>query len=52
MMGDAIRTGAAASKAKPAPKPKPKRNTRSIPASEKNKAPMPNIAEEEEGQVL
>ena len=30
LMGDAIRTGAAASKAKPAPKPKPKRNTRSI----------------------
>ena len=37
LMGDAIRSGAAASKAKPAPKPKPKRNTRSIPAAEKNK---------------
>ena len=45
---DAIRTGAAASKAKPAPKPKPKRNTRSIPATEKNKAPVPEAAEEEE----
>ena len=48
LMGDAIRTGAAASKAKPAPKPKPKRNTRSIPATEKNKAPVPEAAEEEE----
>src|SRR3954464_2705022 len=62
LMGDAIRTGAAAfkpkeapkaaSKAKPAPKPKPKRNTRSIPAAEKNKAQVPDIAEEEEDQVL
>src|SRR3954469_15292696 len=61
-MGDAIRSGATASKskeapktaskAKPAPKPKPKRNTRSIPAAEKNKAPVPEPAEEEEGQVL
>jgi len=52
LMGDAIRTGAAASKAKPAPKPKPKRNTRSIPATEKNKAPVPEAAEEAEAQVL
>ena len=53
LMGDAIRTGAAASKAKPAPKPKPKRNTRSIPATEKNKAPVPEAAEEDdEEQVL
>ena len=60
LMGDAIKSGAATSKPKEAPKavPKPKlapkRNTRSIPAVEKNKAPMPNVAEEEdeEGQVL
>ena len=44
LMGDAIRSGAATSKPKEAPKaaPKaksaPKRNTRSIPAAEKNKA--------------
>ena len=48
LTGDAIRSGAAASKAKPAPKPKPKRNTRIIPAAEKNKAPVPQAAEEEE----
>ena len=60
LMGDAIRSGAATSKPKEAPKaaPKaksaPKRNTRSIPAAEKNKAPVPEVAEEEdeEGQVL
>ena len=54
LMGDAIRLGSTASKVKPAPKPKPKRNTRSIPAAEKNKAPVPNVAEDEdeEGQVL
>ena len=60
LMGDAIRSGAATSKPKEAPKaaPKaklaPKRNTRSIPSAEKNKAPVPNIAEEEdeEGHVL
>ena len=59
-MGDAIRSGAASSKPKEAPKaaPKaksaPKRNTRSIPAAEKNKAPVPNVAEDsdEEGEVL
>ena len=54
LMGDAIRSGAAASKPKEAPKaaskPKsaPKRNTRSIPATEKNKAPVPEAAEEED----
>ena len=54
LMGDAIRSGAAASKPKEAPKaaskPKiaPKRNTRSIPASEKNKAPVPEAVIEEE----
>src|SRR3954463_7432216 len=56
LMGDAIRSGAAASKPKEAPKTapkqKPKRSTRSIPAAEKNKAPVPDVAEEEEGQVL
>ena len=57
LMGDAIRSGAATSKpkesSKGASKAKqvPKRNTRSIPAAEKNKAPVPNVAEdsEEEG---
>src|SRR3954471_15361965 len=43
LMGDAIRSGGAASKPKEAPKTapkqKPKRNTRNIPAAEKNKAP-------------
>ena len=53
LMGDAIKSGGAASKAKSAPKPKPKRNTRSIPAAEKNKAPVPEtVAEEEEENVL
>ena len=60
LMGDAIRSGAAPSKPKtapktagPAPKPKPKRSTRNIPAEEKNKAPVPEAAEEEaEAQVL
>ena len=60
LMGDAIKSGAATSKPKEAPKaapePKiaPKRNTRSIPAAEKNKAPMHDVAavEDEEGHVL
>ena len=60
LMGDAIKSGAATSKPKEAPKdaPKPKiapkRNTKSIPAAEKNKAPVPEVADEEddEGQVL
>src|SRR3954470_2666115 len=57
LMGDAIKSGAMASKPKEAPKTAskakttPKRNTRSIPAAEKNKAPVPDTAEEEEGQV-
>ena len=54
LMGDAIRSGAAPSnpkdapKAAPKPKVAPKRNTRSIPAAEKNKAPVHEAAEEEE----
>ena len=59
LMGDAIRLGAAPSKPKDAPKdaaPKPKsapkRNTRSIPAAEKNKAPVPEAAKEEEEDSL
>nr|XP_040245749.1 histone H1.10-like [Aegilops tauschii subsp. strangulata] len=47
LMGDAIKSGAATSKPKTAPKATaqaqksaPKRNTRSIPAEEKNKAPL------------
>ena len=55
LMGDAIRSGAASSKPKEAskpaaPKPKtaPKRSTRNIPVAEKNKAPMPEAAMEEE----
>jgi len=53
-MGDAIRSGAAPSNPKEAPKavaPKPKaapkRNTRNIPAGEKNKALVPEAALEE-----
>ena len=55
LMGDAIKSGATASKPKAASKVKtaPKRNTRSIPAAEKNKAPVPEAAEvEDEEQVL
>ena len=59
LMGDAIRSGAAPSKPKDdpktaAPKPKsaPKRNTRSIPAEEKNKAPVPEAAEEEDDALI
>ena len=60
LMGDAIRSGDATSKLKEAPKaaPKPKnapkRNTRSIPAVQKNKARVPNVADEEdeEGHAL
>ena len=55
LMGDAIRSGAAPSMPKEAPKaaaPKPKsapkRSTRNIPAAEKNKAPVPEAAIEEE----
>ena len=58
LMGDAIKAGAAPSKPKTAPKaqtqkpPKPKRNTRSIPAEEKNKALVPEAAEEDDSPVL
>ena len=53
LMGDAIRSGVAPSKPKAAPKAatpaqKPKRSTRNIPAAEKNKAPVPEAAMEEE----
>ena len=58
-MGDAIRSGAAPSKPKDAPKaaaPKPKSapksNTRNIPAAKKNKAPVPEAAEEEDEDSL
>ena len=59
LMGDAIKSGAAPSKPKEAPKavaPKPKaapkRNTRNIPAREKNKAPVPEAANDEEDDSL
>ena len=59
LMGDAIRSGAPPSKPKvapkavaPAQKPKPKRNTRSIPAEEKNKAPVPEAEEEEDDSLV
>jgi hypothetical protein len=62
LMGDAIKSGAAPSKPKTAPKAAaaaqaskpaaPKRSTRNIPAAEKNKAPVPEVEEEEEAQVL
>ena len=58
-MGDAIKSGAAPSKPKAAPKSsalapksKPKMNTRNIPASEKNKAPVPEAAEEHEDSLV
>ena len=61
-MGDAIKSGAAPSKPKtapkasaPAPKTAPKRSTRNIPATEKNKAPVPETEideEDAEAQVL
>ena len=58
-MGDAIKSGAAPSKPKtapktaaPAPKPKPKTNTRNIPTSEKNKAPVPEAAEEDDDSLV
>ena len=58
-MGDAIKFGDSPSKPKTAPKATaqaskyaPKRSTRNIPAAEKNKAPVPEIEEEEEAQVL
>ena len=57
-MGDAINSGATPSKPKSAPKaqaqkpPKPKRNTRSIPAEEKNKAPVPQAEEEDDESLV
>ena len=59
LMGDAIKSGATPSKPKTAPKATaqasktaPKRSTRNIPAAEKNKAPVPEMEEEDEAQVL
>ena len=58
LMGDAIKSGAAPSKPKSAPKaqaqkpPKPKRNTRSISAEEKNKAPVPQAEEEDDESLI
>jgi hypothetical protein len=62
LMGDAIKYVADSSKPKTAPKPSaqaqvpkptaPKRSTRNIPAAEKNKAPVPEVQEDEEPQVL
>ena len=58
LMGDAIKSGAAPSKPKSSPKaaaqkpPKPKRNTRSIPAEEKNKAPVPQAEEEDDESLV
>ena len=54
-----IKSGAATSKPKTAPKattqaqkpPKPKRSTRNIPGEEKNKAPVPEVEEEEEDEA-
>ena len=59
-MGDAIKSGATPSKPKTAPKAPtqaskttPKRSIRNIPATEKNKAPVPEVEEEnDEAQVL
>ncbi|XP_020201384.1 uncharacterized protein [Aegilops tauschii subsp. strangulata] len=57
LMGDAIKSGAAPSKPKTASKSTaqasksaPKRSTRNIPAAKKNKAPVPEVEEEEEAQ--
>ena len=62
LMGDAIKSGAAPSKPKSAPKPSaqaqapkpsvPKRSIRKISAAEKNKAPVPEVQEDEQQQVL
>ena len=60
LMGDAIKSGAATSKPKSAPKAtaqaqkpiKPKRSTRNIPAEEKNKAPMPEVEEEDDEALV
>ena len=60
LMGGAIKSGAAPSKPKTTPKAPaqasktaPKRSTRNIPVAEKNKAPVPEVEEEDdEAQVL
>ena len=58
LMRDAIKAGVVPSKPKSAPKapaqkpPKPKRNTRSIPAEEKNKALVPQADEEEDDSLV
>ena len=62
LMGDAIKSGAAPSKPNIAPKPPtqaqapkpsaPKRSTRNIPAAENNKAPVPEVQEDDESLVL
>ena len=60
-MGDAIKSGAATSKPKTTPKEtaqaqkpsKPKRSNKNIPTEVKNKAPVPEVEEEDaEAQVL
>jgi hypothetical protein len=50
-MADAMKSAGAPSKSKPKPAPVPKRSTRNIPAAEKNKAPVPEVQEDEEPQV-
>nr|XP_020168346.1 ATP-binding cassette sub-family F member 1-like [Aegilops tauschii subsp. strangulata] len=55
LMVDAMKSAGAPSKFKSKPATKaaaPKRSTRNIPAVEKNKAPMPEVQEDEEPQVL
>nr|XP_020201124.1 nucleolar protein dao-5-like [Aegilops tauschii subsp. strangulata] len=55
LMANAMKSAGAPSKSKPKPAPKvvaPKRSTRNIPAAEKNKAPMLEVREGEEPQVL
>ena len=54
-MEDAVKSGETPSKPKIAPKAPaqaPKRSTRNVPATEKNKAPVREAAEEAEAQVL
>nr|XP_020155493.1 titin-like [Aegilops tauschii subsp. strangulata] len=53
LMADAIKTGAAPSNPKSAPKSTaPKRSTRNISPAEKNKAPVPEVQEDDEPLVL
>ena len=59
-MGDAIKSGAATSKPKTAPKAttqaqkpsKPKRSNKNIPAEVKNKAPVPEVEEEDDEALV